>query len=243
MSDATIHCHPDAEAVAAAAAEHLAEAARRASAERGKFRVALSGGSTPRLLYQRLALPELGAAIDWRRWEIFFGDERSVPPDHPQSNYRMVNEAWFSRVPLPASSVHRIQGELDGAEAAVRYEAELGDQPLDLVLLGMGDDGHTASLFPGTAALSERERRVVATKSPVPPFDRVSMTLRALNEARAIVFLVTGAAKTKRLAQVLAERIGPPSADALPASRVQPVSGALHFYVDHAAMPETFEQA
>jgi 6-phosphogluconolactonase len=238
MSDATIHCHPDAEAVAAAAAEHLAEAARRASAERGRFRVALSGGSTPRLLYQRLVLPQLGAAIDWRRWEIFFGDERSVPPDHPQSNYRMANEAWFSRVPLPGSSVHRIQGELDGAEAAALYEAELGHQPLDLVLLGMGDDGHTASLFPGTAALAERERRAVATKSPVPPFDRVSMTLRALNEARTVVFLVTGAAKAKRLAQVLAERIAPPSADALPASRVQPVSNALHFYVDQAAMPQ-----
>lgn len=243
MSDSTIHCHPDADAVAAAAAEHLAEAARRASAERGRFRVALSGGNTPRLLYQRLALPELGPAMDWRRWEIFFSDERSVLPDDPQSNYRMVNEAWFSRVPLVASNVHRIQGELDSADAAARYEIELGDPPLDLVLLGMGEDGHTASLFPGTSALAERERRVVAAKSPVPPLDRVSMTLRALNEARTVVFLVTGAGKANRLAQVLAERAVPPSPDALPASRVRPRSGTVHFYVDQAAMPQTFEPA
>ena len=160
MSDGMIHCHADADAVAAAAAEHLAEAARRAGAERGRFRVALSGGNTPRLLYQRLALPALGAAIDWSRWEIFFSDERGVPPDHPDSNYRMANDAWFSRVPLPASNVHRIEGELDTVEAAARYAVELGEQPLDLVLLGIGEDGHTASLFPGT----DRARRARAAR-------------------------------------------------------------------------------
>ena len=240
MTDAMIHCHADADAVASAAAEHLAESARRASAERGKFRVALSGGSTPRLLYQRLALPALGAAIDWRRWEIFFSDERSVPPDHPDSNYRMANVAWFARVPLPASNLHRIVGELDPAEAAARYAIELGEQPLDLALLGIGEDGHTASLFPGTAALDERERRVVAVTSPVPPPHRVSLTLRALNEARAVLFLVTGAAKSQRLAQVLAERAGGAGADEglLPAARVRPRTGVVHFYVDQAAWPE-----
>jgi len=241
MTDAIIHSHPDADAVAAAAAEHLAEAARRASAERGRFRVALSGGNTPRLLYQRLASPELGAAIDWRRWEIFFSDERKVPPDDAHSNYRMASVAWFSRVALPAASVHRIEGELDGAQAAARYEAELGEQPLDLVLLGMGEDGHTASLFPGTPALAERERRVVQAKSPVPPHDRISMTLRALNEARAVVFLVTGTSKSARLAQVLAERARASNPSDLPASQVRPRSNTVHFYVDRAALPEPIE--
>jgi 6-phosphogluconolactonase len=239
MTSAIIHTHPDADAVAAAAAEHLAEAARRASAERGRFRVALSGGNTPRLLYQRLATPELGAAIDWRRWEIFFSDERSVGLDDPHSNYRMAHEAWFSRVALPAANVHRIKGELHSAEAAALYEAELGAQPLDLVLLGMGEDGHTASLFPGTPALAEHERRVIPAKSPVPPHDRVSLTLRALNEARAVLFLVTGASKAERLVQVLAERTKPSTDHSLPASRVRPASGAVHFYVDGAAFQET----
>jgi 6-phosphogluconolactonase len=239
MTGAIIHPHPDADAVAAAAAEHLAEAARRASAERGRFRVALSGGSTPRLLYQRLATPELGAAIDWQRWEIYFSDERSVAPDDPHSNYRMAHEAWFSRVALPAANVHRMRGELSSAEAAALYEAELGAQPLDLVLLGMGEDGHTASLFPGTPALAEHERRVIPATSPVPPHGRVSLTLRALNEARTVLFLVTGASKSRRLVQVLAERTEPSTVDSLPASRVRSASGAVHFYVDGAALPET----
>jgi 6-phosphogluconolactonase len=240
MTDAMIHCHADPDAVASAAAEHLAESARRASAERGKFRVALSGGNTPRLLYQRLALPALGAAVDWSRWEIFFSDERCVPPDHPDSNYRMANDAWFARVPLPASNVHRIAGELDPAEAAARYAVELGEHPLDLVLLGIGEDGHTASLFPGNAALAEREQRVVAVTSPVPPPQRISLSFRALNEARAALFLVTGASKSQRLAEVLAERVSAAGAGEglLPAARVKPRTGVVHFYVDQAAWPE-----
>jgi 6-phosphogluconolactonase len=238
--ESMIHCHADADAVARAAAEHLAESARRASAERGTFRVGLSGGSTPRLLYQRLALPELGAAFDWRRWRIFFSDERSVPPDHPDSNYRMAHEAWFAHVPLPEANIHRIAGELDPAEAAGRYELDLGDEPLDLVLLGIGEDGHTASLFPVPAALAETERRVIPVISPVPPLRRVSLTLRALGEARAVMFLVTGAGKAKRLAQVLAQREQPIGAgdDLLPAARVRPQSGVVHFYVDRAAASE-----
>jgi 6-phosphogluconolactonase len=229
-----LHRHEDAPAVAAAAADAVAEWARRACAERGRFRIALSGGSTPKLLYERLASAELGAGIDWRRWHVFFSDERCVPPDRPESNYHMARGALFSRVPLPESNVHRILGELDPESAALAYEAELGAEPLDLVLLGMGDDGHTASLFPGTSALDERGRRVVAAKSPVKPFERVTFTFRTIGEARRALFLVTGAGKAERLAQVLAQRES--AQPLLPAARVRlEGGGALDLYVDDAA--------
>ncbi len=233
----TIRIYDDAETLAAAAADDLAEFARRACAERGRFRIALAGGNTPRLLYTQLASPQLGAGIDWRRWHVFFGDERGVPPDDAASNYRMAAEALLGRVPLPEAHVHRIRGELSGEVAAAEYEAELGDAPLDAVLLGMGEDGHTASLFPGTSALDERERRVVPVRSPVAPHQRISLSFRALNEARRVLFLVTGAGKAERLAQVLAQRAQLPAdgSAVLPAARVRPHTGAVEFYVDHAA--------
>jgi len=241
----SIRIYDDADTLAAAAADDLAESARRACAERGRFRVALAGGNTPRLLYTRLASPELGAGIDWRRWHVFFGDERGVPPDHAASNYRMAAEALLSRVPLPEANVHRIRGELSAETAALEYEAELGDVPLDVVLLGMGDDGHTASLFPGTSALDERQRRVVPVTSPAAPHQRISLTFRALNEARRAVFLVTGAGKAERLTQVLAQRADGAAdpATLLPSARVRPHTGIVDFYADHAAaarLPEEF---
>jgi 6-phosphogluconolactonase len=228
-----IQRHPDPPAVAAAAADAVAECARRACAERGRFRIALSGGSTPRLLYERLALPELGAGIDWRRWHVFFSDERCVSPERSESNYRTAREALFDRVPLPEANVHRMLGELEPEVAAAAYEGELGSEPLDLVLLGMGEDGHTASLFPGSSALEERERRVVPGRAPVPPFDRVSFTFRTIAEARRVKFLITGGGKADMLGRVLAQRGG--EQPLLPAARVRLEASAVDFYVDDAA--------
>lgn len=228
----------DADALARAAAEELAAAAARAVALRGAFTLALAGGSTPRRLYALLA--DRGAPyrdrIPWARTQVFFGDERPVPPDHPESNYRMAREALLDHVPV--ASVHRIHGE-DPAGAAA-YEAELrsffripadGAPPrLDLVLLGLGPDGHTASLFPGTPALDERVRWVVSSFVARLGTRRTTLTLPVLNRAR-VLFLVSGAEKAGALARVLAPPAGEPL---LPAARVRPDGGAL-WVVDAAA--------
>ena len=216
--------------VAALALESVLALADRVLAEKNEFRIALAGGNTPRLLYERLS----GAAdIPWQRWQVYFGDERCVPPDDAASNFRMASVALLSRVPLPASNVHRIHGELEPELAAERYEKELGDRPLDLVLLGMGDDGHTASLFPGRPELTERTRRVLPALAPVPPERRVTLGFRALDEACAVFFLVTGASKAALVARVLSEiKAQNPS---LPAARVRPKNGDLEWYLDEAA--------
>ena len=198
-------------------------------AERGRCRIALAGGNSPRSLYQRLAKAEL----DWSALHLFFGDERCVPPDHASSNYRMAYEALFRHVAIPEAQVHRIRGELLPEEAARSYNEVLGSEPLDLVLLGMGRDGHTASLFPGGPELEERERLVVASKSPIEPRDRVSLSLAALNSARTVLFLVAGADKAGRLALVWRELED--DAPTCPAAMVRPASGELHWYLDAAA--------
>jgi 6-phosphogluconolactonase len=229
----------DAEAVARAAAEELAGAASRAVAARGRFTLALSGGSTPRRLYALLADPgaPYRARVPWDRTHVFFGDERPVPPDHPESNYRMARETLLDHVPV--ASVHRIRGE-DPA-AADAYEAELrrffgiapGGAPprLDLVLLGLGPDGHTASLFPGTAAVGETRRWVASPFVPRLGTRRVTLTLPVLDRARAVLFLVSGAEKAAALARVIGAA---PGAAALPAGLVRPEGGAV-FVVDDAA--------
>jgi 6-phosphogluconolactonase len=216
--------------VANAGLEYVLDKAESAISEGRDFRIALAGGTTPKLLYERLSsVPD----VAWSRWQIYFGDERAVGPDQPSSNYRMANEALLSRVPLPPANVHRIRGELEPEQAAERYERELGDRPLDLVLLGMGDDGHTASLFPGRPELVERTRRVLPAIAPVQPERRVTLSFRALDEARAVLFLVTGANKASRVARVLSEvRSETPT---LPAARVRPQSGALEWYLDEPA--------
>src|SRR6516162_10300922 len=175
-------CHgiltfPDVESLSEAAADEFVRCARQAVADRGRFMVALSGSSTPRRLYQLLAAQPYRAQVDWDRVEFFWGDERCVPPDSPDSNYRMANEAMLAHLPIPADHIHRIEAERSDREAAARdYEAVLarvfgvgasGTPPaLDLVLLGMGPDGHTASLFPNTQALDETTRWVVANHVP-----------------------------------------------------------------------------
>jgi 6-phosphogluconolactonase len=230
----------DAEGVAQAAAEELASAAGRAVAARGRFTLALSGGSTPRRLYALLADPgaPYRGRVPWDRTHVFFGDERPVPPEHPDSNYRMARETLLERVPV--ASVHRIHGEDPGAAEA--YEAELrhffgipaGGAPphLDLVLLGLGPDGHTASLFPGTTALDEATRWVVSPFVPRLGTRRTTLTLPVIDRARAVLFLVSGAEKAPALARVIAAA---PGAAALPAALVRPAAGALWIVDDAAA--------
>lgn len=234
----------DAEAVARAAAEAVVAAAVRAVADRGRFTMALSGGSTPRRLYQLLGRTEepYAAAVRWDATHLFFGDERHVPPEHPDSNYRMASETLLARVAV--ASVHRMRGELPDANAAAEeYEAELArffgldtveDPPprIDLALLGLGPDGHTASLFPGSPALDERRRWVVAPFVERLRAFRITLTLPMLDRARQVLFLVSGAEKADALARVLAARGG---AAPLPASRVQTAPTAPIWIVDRAA--------
>jgi 6-phosphogluconolactonase len=195
------------------AADRVRAAVAAALAARGQFALALAGGNTPRALYGRLV-----RGVDWARAEIWFGDERAVPPDDPQSNYRMARESLLDPAGIPAGRVQRLRGEDPDLDGAARdYEAALraaGGPPwLDLALLGMGPDGHTASLFPGTAALGEERRLAVAVE--VPKLGRrLTLTLPAFAGTRALVFLVTGAAKAEALAAVLA-----PGSE-LPAARV-----------------------
>ena len=217
-----------------AAASDAVDLMATAIAARGTCRVALGGGSTPRPVYERMAQADLAERIDWKRVHIFFGDERCVPPNHESSNYRLADESLVARLGSErAPHVHRIAGEDPAAKAARAYAAELGEVPLDVVLLGMGGDGHTASLFPGQPELAERNARVVATRSPAPPFERVSLSLRTINEARAVRFWVTGEDKAARVAEVFRQiECGAPS---LPAAQVQPSSGELAWLLDEAA--------
>jgi len=229
---ALVRSFSDARELAQAAAAYVARQAERALAERDGFRIALAGGSTPKALYAALAEPGILARVAWSRWQIWFSDERVVPAEDAASNYRMAYEALLGRVPIPKGAIHRVQTELGAERAAELYELELGADPCDLVLLGIGDDGHTASLFPGSPALLEDRRRVVAAPSPVAPLERVTFTFRALNEARAVLFLISGATKAERVAEVLSELAA--DRPLLPASRVRP-RGSLCFYLDAAA--------
>ncbi len=186
--------------------------------------MALSGGSTPRRLYQLLAGEPFRGQVDWPRVEIFWGDERSVPPDNKDSNYRMAHEALLEALKLPAGHVHRMQAERADRDAAAReYQDEIarafgvdangGPPAFDLVLLGMGPDGHTASLFPHTAALGETKRWVVVNHVPQMNTDRMTLTYPVLNRAREVLFLVAGADKAERLDELLQ---GPPDPQRLP---------------------------
>jgi 6-phosphogluconolactonase len=230
----------DLDEVARAAAEEVIRLAGEAVRAHGRFTLALSGGSTPRALFRLLV--EARDRIDWGAVQVFWGDERHVPPDHPDSNYRMTREALLDHVPLPAASIHRIHGEDPDAEhAAALYDDEiaaafaLAPQQLprfDLVLLGLGGEGHTASLFPGSAALHERERRVVAPFVPKLAAHRITLTPPVLNHAAAVIFLVSGADKADALAAVVE---GEPQVDLYPAQIVRPERGRLLWLVDREA--------
>jgi len=235
-----------------AAAERVVDLAERAVGARGRFTWALAGGSTPEGLYTLLASSEFAARIDWTRVHFFWGDERCVSPDHEQSNYRMARRSLLDAVRPPAAHVHRMQGELAPALAARAYEQELercferslgGGLPrFDLILLGMGADGHTASLFGGTAALGERQRWVVDNQVPQLGAVRLTVTLPLLNAAAHVLFLVAGADKAPRLAAVLSA--APTPDELLPAARVRPSSGELEWLVDAPAaalLPQSFQ--
>jgi 6-phosphogluconolactonase len=229
---------PDSAALADAAARQVVEWAQDASDLRGAFSLALSGGSTPRDLHLRLSSAPLKDQVDWTRVHIFFGDERCVPPDDPQSNYRMARETLLDRVPIPAANVHRMKGELPPEDAAAEYERELqaffGDDPprLDVILLGMGDNGHTASLFPGLTAVHETERCVAAEYVAEVGMWRITLTPVVLNLGREVVFLVTGSGKASMLQHVLE---GPFAPDERPAQIVRPTPGEVTWLVDAAA--------
>jgi 6-phosphogluconolactonase len=220
------------------ASELLVGIAREAAAH-GDFTLALSGGSTPKALYELLATEEKSARVSWERTHVFWSDERCVPPDDAQSNYRMAHEALLSRVPVPAGHVHRMRGEDEPQAAAAAYAAELekefgaGEPRLSLILLGMGEDGHTASLFPHTAALKDTAHTVAANYVEKLGSHRLTLTLRTLNAAATVLFLVCGAAKAEALGKVF-ESNGVEDGT-LPARLVRPVQGELLWLVDEAA--------
>lgn len=228
----------DAASLTAAAAEEVARAAERSITERGRLAWALSGGSTPRALYRRLA-DEFKTQVDWSRVHFFWGDERHVPPDHPESNYRMAREAMLDALAPPPANVHRIRAEEpDAAVAAALYEAELraffalsaGEWPrFDQVLLGLGKDGHTASLFPGGEAVRERERLVVASCVEAQNTFRITLTPPVINHAARAVFLVSGDDKAEALRAVLE---GAREPERYPA---QVVEGNVLWMVDRSA--------
>jgi 6-phosphogluconolactonase len=225
-----------------AAAEFLS-AAQDAVHEHDSFRVALAGGATPITLYAMLATdPRLRAQLPWKKLFFFFGDERHVPPDHPGSNFRMAQEALFSKVSLMPGQVFRIKGEYpDADQAATEYEQTLRDYfhlaagqcpRFDLILLGLGPDGHTASLFPGTRALREEKRLVVSNWVEKLATNRITMTVPVLNNAARVIFLIQGEEKASALKAVLD---GPRDPEQLPAQLIQPVNGRLLWLVDKAA--------
>jgi 6-phosphogluconolactonase len=232
---------PDAHSLARAAADHFAAVAASSIAARRRFSVALAGGSTPRLTYELLAADKLASQLDWSAIHVFWGDERCVPPDHPDSNYLMVRETLLARIPLTTANVHRIRGEEEPQEATADYERKLRKSfsqhhdgqatTFDLVLLGMGTDGHTASLFPGSKLLREEGRWVAAHHDPTRGW-RVTLTPPAINSARHVTFLVSGESKSRTLRDVL---IGTYQPNRLPAQIISPRSGNLLWLLDSAA--------
>ena len=243
LAGGTVRIAADAEALMRDAAEVFASAATDAVRAGGQVSVVLAGGSTPRGLYSLLADdPGFRARVPWARIHVFWGDERPVPSDHPESNYRLAHETLLSRVGVPAEHIHRIRTELpDAASAADAYEETLREfagpggrsRPLfDLVLLGMGTDGHTASLFPGTDGLREADRLVVAHWVEKLGSHRITLTVPALCDTTHAVFLVSGADKAATLRAVL-QSAAP--TEMLPASLIRPVGGRLTWLVDRDA--------
>lgn len=234
---------PDPKSLVEGAASYIADLAVRSIADRGRFTVALSGGNTPKPVYQRLAEDPYRQRIDWSRVEIFFGDERCVPPDDPQSNYLMARNTLLDHVPIPSGNIYRMLGEEVPDKAAAAYTAVLenvlrgkvGQAPtpsFDLVLLGMGDNGHTASLFPGLPAVSEQVRWVMAQYVEVVGMWRLTLTPVILNAARNVAFLVSGADKAEMVSRVV-EGVYQPIV--LPSQVVEPTPGELVWLLDAAA--------
>ena len=217
-------------------AEHIVECAKRSAAAGEMFSLFLSGGSTPKALHAALAGDDYRDQIDWRGVELFFGDERCVPPDSELSNYKMALDTLISRVPIPRDNVYRMKGEIDPQQAAKEYGQMLKEKFMDggpdVLLLGMGDDGHTASLFPNTPALAEDHHRCVANHVPydyIPAGTnwRVTLTFPFINRSREIFILATGASKAARIKDVLEG-----DEDRFPVQRVEPTHGTLTWMMD-----------
>ena len=217
------HCCKDVAALADAVVERIVLLADEAIAARRRFAIVLAGGSTPRSIYRQLS----EQPASWQHWEVFFGDERCYPPGHAERNDTMADAAWLSRVSIPAEQVHRIPAELGPAAAAQRYAATLAlIDTFDLVLLGLGEDGHTASLFPGMQlGGSATQPAVLAVEdAPKPPAQRVSLSAQRLSTTRALFFIATGMSKQQALAQLA-------RGASIPASQIQPAAG-VDVYTD-----------
>ena len=238
-----IHIVENGDAVSRTAAEMMVSLALETLKTKDFFAVALSGGSTPKNMFSMLANNKiLRNRIPWDRVHFFWGDERHVPPDHTDSNYRMTKETMLSRVPVPSENVHRIRAEnSDAGKVAEEYEQELRDffklergqlPGFDCVFLGMGPDGHTASLFPGTRALQERERLVVSNWIDIFQSYRITITSSVLNNADMVIFLISGEDKAERLRTVLE---GKKQTDLYPSQLIEPTHGKLLWLVDQAA--------
>ena len=229
---------PDPQELAREAAQRFAGLVGDAAASRGRFSVALSGGSTPEALYRLLAEEPYREQIPWDKVHLFWGDERCVPPDDPGSNYWLASDVLLGQVPIPAGNIHRVPGELEPDAAARAYERDLNDYfcgprtRFDLVLLGIGSDGHTASLFPGSTSLWETKHLVLAVEAHYEnrPASRVTLTLPAINSARHVWFLVTGSAKAGIVQAVLKG-----GGENLPAQQICPTAGVLTWLLDAGA--------
>lgn len=242
-----VHVLPTLEDAARAAVEFIVRVEAESLGGHGEFSIALSGGATPQALYELMASPLYSGKLNWPRWSVFWGDERCVPPDHPESNYRMAKEALLGRVPVDPARVHRILAEASPESAATYCERRLHRafhrcvEPtvcilpipsFDLVLLGLGEDGHAASLFPGSPALAEKTRLAVATQGPSGGGRRITFTLPLINAARHVAFVVTGAAKAEAARRVLRPKPGEPVP---PAALVRPHRGTVDWFLDAAA--------
>ncbi len=226
--------------VATEQTDRIIRDAQEAIATRGRFTIALAGGSTPKATYGLLAQHPYRAAVDWTRVHIYFGDERCVPPSDPQSNFRMASDALLDHVPIPRGQIHRMRGEDDPTQAAVSYAnemtRELGEMPVfDCVLLGMGPDGHTASLFPGCDPFTESERLVRAVYADTFAMWRITLTPTVFNAARHVLFAVTGAEKSRAL-QII--RQGHAASESYPAAAINPSNGTLTWLLDRTAAGE-----
>ena len=237
------YVEPDAAALARRAAQYFVEMAGEAVAGRGGARIAISGGSTPKATFQLLADPTQpwSKRMPWESLDLYWVDERAVPPDNAESNYRMIRESLLDHVPLKPGQIHRIEGELEPEIAAARYESELrssfrlegAESPrFDLVALGMGEDGHTASLFPHTQAIHEMSRLVVANHVPQKNAWRITLTWPVIDHASSVFFLIAGAEKAAIVNEVLT---GPRDPERLPSQLIWPASGILTLFLDKAA--------
>jgi len=241
MEDKT-YIFPNTGELAPALATHLLQVAADAVAARQRFTIALSGGSAMRLLVEGLASVAPFPPVDSAFWHVFWADERCVSKTHPDSNFAAAHQAWLSETPIPRNQVHSIDDTLSPADAARAYAACLSEvfQPasgtfpqFDLILLGVGEDGHTASLFPGDAALEETERWVVPVfNSPKPPPNRITLTLPVINHARQIAVVATGAGKAPVMTRVRGHNVSGPL---VPIQRIRPHDGQLRWFMDSAA--------